>query len=174
MRTIPSVMAVLLVVGVVTVVGDAGAAGATRADTRGTFAAPSEELYLLSLLNADRRAYHRRALTLSPTLSTVAVPHSRDMAVHAYFGHQNRTGQGPFQRLATARIPFSAAAENLGLVRARNIRVALMELNRMMMAQPSRAINHRWIILDATLHRVGIGIYVLPGDRIYLTEDFIN
>ena len=76
--------------------------GATRADTRGTFAAPSEELYLLSLLNADRRAHHRRALTLSPTLSTVASDHSRDMAMHAYFGHQNLAGQGPFQRLAAA------------------------------------------------------------------------
>lgn len=43
----------------------------------------------------------------------VALAHSRDMAENDYFSHLDALGRGVIDRLQAARIPVSAAAENL-------------------------------------------------------------
>ncbi len=178
MHRLSRLVAVTLLLALTIVVG-AGSAGAAGSNARGqqeagSFASPAVELHLLALLNDDRAAHHLTPLTLSPTISTVARDHSRDMAVHGYFGHVDQSGHDPFQRLKAARIRFGTAAENLGRVDGDPALAAVQALETLMMSEPAGQFNHRWIILDPNVHRVGIGVYVLPGNHSYLTEDFIN
>ncbi len=50
-------------------------------------------------------------LTLAPALRCAARLHARDMAERDYVSHQNLEGQGPAERIALARQPFSFAGE---------------------------------------------------------------
>ena len=70
---------------------------------------------LLQLVNAKRRSVGCPELKWDSQVALVALKHSTDMVSHNFFGHTNRQGEGPFERLGEARIVFSAAAENIAL-----------------------------------------------------------
>ena len=52
----------------------------------------------LRVLNADRAALHLRPVVMDETALLAAREHAHDMAQHAYFAHNNRSGKEPWQR----------------------------------------------------------------------------
>ncbi len=69
----------------------------------------------LQLVNAKRRSVGCPELKWDNQVALVALKHSRDMVSHNFFGHTNRGGEGPFERLQDSKVAFSAAAENIAL-----------------------------------------------------------
>ncbi len=129
---------------------------------------------MLHLLNADRVAAGVAPLVLDQRLTSVAMSHSDDMARRHYFAHTASDGDNPFRRLDQGGITYAIAAENLGLVDGYPEQQAVAVLNARMMAEPLTENSHHGIILDPRFSHVGIGIYLAPGDTVYLTEDFTN
>ena len=64
----------------------------------------------LQLVNAKRRSVGCLELKWDNQVALVALKHSRDMVSHKFFGHTNRGGEDPFERLRKAGVVFSAAA----------------------------------------------------------------
>ena len=69
----------------------------------------------LQLVNAKRHSVGCPELKWDNQIALVALKHSRDMVTHNFFGHTNRGGEDPFERLRKAGVVFSAAAENIAL-----------------------------------------------------------
>ncbi len=67
----------------------------------------------LELVNIKRRSLGCPELKWDNRVALVALKHSRDMVSHNFFGHTNREGKDPFERLQESKIAFSAAAENI-------------------------------------------------------------
>ena len=109
---------------------------------------PAAEEELLKLLNAERTARGLRPLELDARLVPVARRHSEEMFRLKYFGHASPTEGSPFDRLASAKIPYARAGENLAY--AQSVVVA----HRGLMSSEG----HRENILRSDFTRVGIGV----------------
>lgn len=118
-------------------------------------------------LNAERIAAGLPALTLDPSLVTVARMRSSDMAARSYFSHTSPDGQTAFAMLDQMGIPYSWAGENLARNNyplAETVAVAIRDL----MASPSHQAN----ILSPHYTRVGVG-YAGDGNGMhYFTTVF--
>jgi len=72
----------------------------------------SYESSLLAMINQERANNGVGALSSGGSLISVARDHSMDMALNNYFDHNSSSGS-PFDRMQSAGISFTAAAENL-------------------------------------------------------------
>jgi uncharacterized protein YkwD len=122
---------------------------------------------MLSIINRDRSEYHIAPLHLRPQLTSVALSHSMDMAVHHYFSHVTPSGVDPYGRMRADRISYRVAGENLGYDFGRNDGHMLHAIDIAMLHSPE----HRANLLRPTFSSVGIGI-VVAGPYLFVTEDF--
>ncbi len=65
------------------------------------------------LVNAHRASVGCAALAWNGSVGDVAQAHSDDMVDRDFFSHTNPDGLSPFDRLASAGVSFTAAAENI-------------------------------------------------------------
>lgn len=65
------------------------------------------------LVNQHRAGMGCPALEWNAGVAEVAQAHSEDMVARSFFSHTNPDGESPFDRLASAGIGFSSAAENI-------------------------------------------------------------
>jgi uncharacterized protein YkwD len=109
---------------------------------------PAAEQEMLALVNGERTSRGLPALELDPRLVPIARQHSEEMFTLKYFGHQSPVTGSPFDRLATAKITYSRAGENLAY--AHSVAVA----HRGLMDSEG----HRENILRPEFTRIGIGV----------------
>jgi uncharacterized protein YkwD len=74
---------------------------------------PAEMGNFVSQMNAHRQSVGCPALVWNDAVAAVAQAHSRDMVDRGYFSHTNPDGESPFDRLASAGVGYSGAAENI-------------------------------------------------------------
>ncbi|MFN8497770.1 MAG: CvpA family protein [Anaerolineae bacterium] len=130
----------------------------------GDTARPTDEEQMLAWVNDERRAAGLPPLVMDERLRQLARQHSQDMLRRAYFSHYTPDGLSPFDRMRAARIPFSAAGENLA--EAPTLGMA----HRGLMNSPG----HRANILSPSFGRVGIGV-IDGGDLgLMISQEFTN
>jgi len=117
-------------------------------------------------VNQQRAAAGCGALSVNPTLVTVARAHSAEMStVVDGVKHNSLDGRTPFQRMRDAGYAYSLAAENIagGQLTASAVMVAWID-------SPGHAAN----ILNCQLTQIGVGLYIRPGSQYgtYWTQDF--
>lgn len=125
---------------------------------------PAAEQELFSLLNGERTARGLAPLEWDPRVLPVARQHSQEMFEQKYFGHQSPVTGSPFDRLATAKIAYSRAGENLAY--AHSVAVAhrgLMESQ-----------GHRENILRPEFTRIAIGVVSAGSYGRMFTQLFIT
>jgi uncharacterized protein YkwD len=122
------------------------------------------EQEMFAMVNAQRVNQGLAPLTISTSLSDLALAHSDDMFKRGYFSHYTPEGLSPFDRMEKARISYQYAGENLAL--APSTQLAMQGL----MNSPG----HRANILNPNFHQIGIG--VIDGGiygKMY-TQEFTN
>ena len=125
---------------------------------------PDAEQAMLKLVNDERVAQGLRPLELDPRLVPVARQHSEEMFRLKYFGHQSPVNGSPFDRLATAKISYTRAGENLAY--AHSVAVA----HRGLMDSQG----HRENILRPEFTRIGIGVMSAGSYGRMFTQLFIT
>lgn len=113
---------------------------------------PDAEQAMLAAINRERRDSGLRPLEWCESCADVARAHSRDMYREGYFSHEDLDGNGPFDRMQAANIPYRAAGENLALA------PTVEEAHEGLMASPE----HRENILRPAFDEIGIGTYEGP------------
>ncbi len=125
---------------------------------------PDAEAQMLKLLNDERTSRGLVALELDPRLVPVARGHSEEMFRDRYFGHQSAVNGSPFDRLASAKVSYSRAGENLAY--AQSVVVA----HRSLMESPG----HRENILRPEFTRIGIGVISAGSYGRMFTQLFVT
>jgi uncharacterized protein YkwD len=85
-------LALLVVVAVLAPVAGARTGQAARANVK-------LQSGILQELNALRMSHHLHTITLSPSLTTAAAAHTKDMAAHGYFAHESQNGAEFWKRV---------------------------------------------------------------------------
>ncbi len=128
----------------------------------------ADEALVVQMINQERQERELSPLVLDPVLTKVAREHSRDMAARDYFGHlaPAPAPTTPLDRYAAAlgRKPEEVVGENIG----RAGQPVMAMIHACMMDSPE----HKANIVDAEYIRVGVGIYVLPDGKVWITEMF--
>lgn len=106
------------------------------------------ESYMLVLINRERESRGLPALVVDYKLTELARSYSKDMFGRGYFSHYTPEGLSPFDRMASANISYTFAAENLAL--APNTDLAMQGL--------MQSKGHRDNILSPNFRKVGIGV----------------
>jgi uncharacterized protein YkwD len=144
------------------------------------------------LINRERKARGLSALGLDDALVRIARGHSRDMAQRRYFAHESPDGHDFSYRYRNAGYACAISvddtvvylgAENIALNnRAASVTtvngtsyynwnseetIALTTVKGWM-----DSTGHRRNILTPYWKREGIGVYIAPDDRIYITQNF--
>ena len=118
-------------------------------------------------VNAIRRVRGLATLRSHTRLAQVARNHSRNMATQRFFAHRDPRGQGAFDRVQAAGIPFRLVAENLFL--SENIPNPVPQAIKDWM----QSRGHRANILRTDVTQTGVGV-VQRGNTYYLTQLFIR
>ncbi|HHQ49604.1 MAG TPA: CAP domain-containing protein, partial [Acidobacteria bacterium] len=125
-------------------------------DERSIRTAADAERLMVRLINADRERFGLPPLAPDPRLAAIAREHSRDMAIHGYFGHVSPTEGGLARRLAEGHYAMRYSGENIS--RADSI----YEAEEALMMSPG----HRANILATEPTVVGVGIVAAgSGER---------
>lgn len=122
------------------------------------------ERQLFDLTNAARVRHGLSALDWEPQVSMTARKHSRDMADHDYFSHENKQGKSPFDRMEDDLIKFRGAGENLAYGQSSSIFA-----HEGLMNSPGHREN---ILLDSYSH-LGVGVAFNEKSQPYYTENFL-
>ena len=122
----------------------------------------SQQLQMLSDLNASRRKAGLRALTVDSHLTVAATQHAVDMAQHNYFDHQSPDGRSPFERMHADGCRFNYAGENIAMSGSET------EAYDALLASPE----HRDNILNPHYTHVGIGVAQAPDGTLMFVQDF--
>lgn len=122
------------------------------------------ERQLFDLTNAARVRHGLGALEWEPQVSMTARKHSRDMADHDYFSHENKQGKSPFDRMDDDLIKFKGAGENLAYGQSSSIFA-----HEGLMNSPGHREN---ILLDSYSH-LGVGVAFNEKSQPYYTENFL-
>jgi uncharacterized protein YkwD len=152
-----------IVVGIAILVVPAGGQAARTVSYQ-----PGSEQQVLVLLNQVRMQHGLSALTVSAPLRSAARAHSADMLQQGYFDHDSR-GETWNARIARyLRSPL--VGENIAVGQGSNGSAAGI------VSQWMRSAPHRAVILNAGLHRVGLGLALgtfngTPG-AVLATADF--
>lgn len=122
------------------------------------------EYQLMDLANSSRARFKKTPFILDEKLANVARNHSQDMAKQNFFSHDSKDGRSPFDRMESAGLEYSLAAENIAAGQSSAIFAHECWMN---------SFGHRNNILsEATHFGAGIG-YVQTSDYgIYYTENF--
>lgn len=127
-----------------------------------------DESLILALLNKERSDRGLPPLMLDPLLTCVARDHCADMAQRSYFSHfaPHPHRRGPLDRYAAVlgRQPAEVVGENLG----RCDQPLMGLLHDCLLRSPDHCAN----LLDPEYTRVGIGLFILPDGRTWLTQMF--
>jgi uncharacterized protein YkwD len=125
---------------------------------------PDLEAEMLVLVNRERQKKGLKLVLADTAMASVARQHAADMFGRGYFSHLTPEGASPFDRMATAKLNFLIAGENLAL--AQTLSIAHSGL----MKSPG----HRANILNPAFGRLGIG--VLDGGiyGLMFTQNFRN
>jgi uncharacterized protein YkwD len=123
---------------------------------------PGAEDELLALLNQVRAEYHLPPLVMDPMLRAAARAHSRDMALHGYFGHSSPWGQSFVDRLAAVVRGGTLVGENVAVAASAEGAEAAF------LASPGHFRN----MVEPAFHRVGIGVATAGELGVMVTEDF--
>ncbi len=132
--------------------------------------ARSPESQMVQLLNAARRIYGLNALATNPVLARVAREHSQEMCEKRYFSHSSPTSglTTPMDRYKSAigwQPTWAYLGENLFYCSVVDPRLG----HQCLMASPK----HRDNILNPRYEQVGVGVYVAPDGRFWVTELFL-
>lgn len=120
----------------------------TAPQTSTTAGLTAAEQQMLNLVNAERAKTGLRPLQADLTLTKLARMKSQDMIAKNYFSHQSPTYGSPFDLLATYKVAYRTAGENLaGNSSVPGAHTALMNSS-----------GHRANILNSGYTKVGIGI----------------
>jgi len=139
---------------------------ALAAHAAGGQAPPFEKLerQMAEIVNRERARHKLPPLAYRAQLAAVARAHSLDMKTHHFMAHKSPRTGGPKDRVAKARIPFRAAAENIAVA-------------------PSVEAGHQWLMnspkhRDNILHRklshIGIGILRNEHGWLVITQLFLT
>lgn len=121
------------------------------------------ERELFQLINQVRSHYHRLPLVLDSLLQAAARAHSRDMALHGYFGHTSPQGQSFIDRLVAAGVRGGTrVGENVAFADS------VQDAHAAFLASP----HHLRTIIDPAFHRVGLGVATAGQMGLAVTEDF--
>ncbi len=127
-----------------------------------------DEALVVQMINQERQERELAPLVLDPVLTKVAREHSRDMAERGYFDHlaPAPAPTTPLDRYAAVlgRKPTEVVGENIGRAGA--------PLMAMIHAYMMKSPEHKANIVDAEYVRIGVGIYVLPDGKVWITEMF--
>ncbi len=118
---------------------------------------------MATLVNRDRAQRKLPPVRYSDKLAAVARAHSQDMYAHGFFRHDSPTTGTPRERVARARIPHAAVAENI--VSANDVATG----QKWLMLSPK----HRANILGKTLTDVGIGLVRDGKGTLLITQLFV-
>jgi len=135
---------------------------------------------LLSQINRDRTRYGLPPLRWDERAARVAEAHCREMLREKYFSHWDLSGRKPYQRYALAG-GTEYNAENLGFAFYLpsgpgdhiNVRRAVFESYREMLAEKPPDDGHRRTILNPYHTHVGIGL-AFDVDRVYIAQLFLS
>lgn len=83
----------------------------TKQDTLSGYSADEKEL--LSLINAQRKAYGLPELSFDSELQRVAKAKAQDLVANNYFSHTSPTYGSPFDMMKSFRITYKTAGENI-------------------------------------------------------------
>lgn len=83
----------------------------TKQDTLSGYSADEKEL--LSLINAQRKAYGLPELTFNSELQRVAKAKAQDLVANNYFSHTSPTYGSPFDMMKSFGITYKTAGENI-------------------------------------------------------------
>ena len=123
---------------------------------------------VLDAVNAERVARGLGALEPDRALDRLAEGHSREMARHDFFDHEDRAGRRVSGRAEGAKIRYRRIGENLFLVQgdpdpARRAAAGWMESE-----------GHRANILTPGYRRTGVGVAVDDEGKVYITQVFLE
>ena len=116
------------------------------------------------LLNQDRIANGRSALTLDPALCEIARAKSRDMFENNYFAHTSPTYGSASQMLKHFGYVFTSVGENIA-------HHATVEKSQ---AAFMSSEGHRRNILGTQWSKVGIGVWKDSQGFVYVTQLFVR
>ncbi len=130
--------------------------------TTGSIPAQEENAFLL--LNQDRAANGRSALTLDPALCALARLKSQDMNANHYFAHTSPTLGSAAEMLRNHGYAFTSVGENI----AHHATVAKAQAAFM------SSTGHRANILGSQWTKVGIGVCTDSQGYVYVTQLFVR
>lgn len=130
--------------------------------TTGSITAQEENAFLL--LNQDRAANGRSALTLDPSLCALARLKSQDMNANHYFAHTSPTLGSAAEMLRNHGYAFTSVGENI----AYHATVAKAQAAFM------SSTGHRTNILGSQWTKVGIGVCSDSQGYVYVTQLFVR
>jgi uncharacterized protein YkwD len=127
------------------------------------------EAEIFDMVNEQRRRNSLNALEWNEELAQVARDYSRKMARGNFFDHYDPDGESVVERAKNARVKnWSKIGENLFY--CENID----EFSRIAVKGWMKSPTHKENILDHEWNYSGIGVYVGRGNRVYVTQVFIE
>jgi uncharacterized protein YkwD len=139
--------------------------GSARADGPGSFVALERDL--LEAVNRVRSEHHLIPLARRPDLDRIARAHSDDMARRHYFAHETPEGVNPLQRIETAHLDMTLAAENLG-------KTDQADPNPAIVREWLRSPIHRRNLLAPVFNHTGIGISRGTDGALLYTQVYVT
>jgi uncharacterized protein YkwD len=127
---------------------------------------------ILGMLNAERAAHGRPALTMNAKLVGSAHGHNLEMARQNAMSHQLPHEAYFAARIARAGYRYSWAGENIGW-NSETTPAGVRQLEAMMYHEKAPDDGHRRNILSRHYTNVGVDVYFdRVNDKVWLTQDF--
>jgi len=146
--------------------------GPVKAAVVSPVAPPTQkEALFLSLANSERSLNGARVLTWDATLCDAARQHSREMAELSYFDHLSpvRGLETPADRWEKSN-PSTPAEYTIGENLFYGTEPDAAWGHKSLMASP----HHRANLLNPAYTRVGIGVFIAPDGRMWVTQMFVS
>lgn len=129
---------------------------------------------LFTLINQGRADQGLYAYTLNSTMSGGAFRHSMNMA-SCGLSHQCPGEASPCQRVSNEGISWTSCGENVGYSSPDPTAWGGVQgIEQSMLDETPPDDGHRLNLLNASYHRVGVGIYVDSRGYVWVTEDFAS
>lgn len=149
------------------------------------------EQQIHQIINNERKRYGLRAIAWDDALARVARKHSRDMATRSYFAHKSPEGhdfsyryrmEGYHCAIVTGTT-IHLGAENImqnnlyDSTKTVNGEVYYSWNSQVKIAETTveswmKSAGHRKNILTPFWNNEGIGVFIAPDDRVYITQNF--
>ncbi len=135
-----------------------GAAGLNLEGAAAGLQSKNRAWALFHAVNAMRKSLGVDPLKPNPALARAALDHGRDMKTNDFFGHTSPTRGSLEERMASAKVPFSAAAEVLTEADGP------LEAAENLAASPS----HLSSVLDVAFTHMGVAVVKRSEGRIFV------